>query len=193
MPFMAWNEPGKRDPWRGKDQGPNVEETLRKLKEGVGRLFGGGSGGGSGGGGLAVFAGGRILALLLLDSWTKINAGEVGVVLRVGQYSRTMTPGLNLNWPRPIEQVTKVDTSSVRSVPDEVRMLTQDENLVIIDFNVQFQVLAAQKYLFKLRKPEEPLKQASEAAVRSVMGASDMDTILSPQRVALVPEPRKLL
>jgi len=191
---MAWNEPGKRDPWRGKDQGPNVEETLRKLKEGIGRLFGGGgTGGGSGGGGLALFAGGLILALLILDSWTKINAGEVGVVLRFGQYSRTMTPGLNLNWPRPVEQVTKVDTSSVRSVTDEVRMLTQDENIVIIDFNVQFQVTDAQKYLFKLRQPEETLKQAAEAAVRSVMGANDMDTILSPQGAELVTETRKVL
>jgi membrane protease subunit HflK len=188
---MAWNEPGKRDPWRGKDQGPDVEETLRKLKDGIGRLFGGGGGGG--GGGLVLFAAGLLLALLMLDSWSVINAREVGVVLRFGQFSRVMTPGFNLKWPRPIETVTKVETSSVRQVTDQVRMLTQDENIVLIDFNVQFQVTDAQKFLFKIRKPEDTLKQAAESAVRSVMGANDMDTILSPQGAELVTETRKVL
>ena len=187
---MAWNEPGKRDPWRGKDQGPDVEESLRKLKDGLGRLFGGGGGGG---GGLALFAGGLLLALLLLDSWSVINAREVGVVLRFGQFSRVLPPGFNLKWTRPIEQVVKVETAKVRSINDQVRMLTQDENIVLIDFNVQFQVTDAQKFLFRVREPEETLKQAAESAVRSVIGASEMDRILSGQGGELVVETRKTL
>jgi membrane protease subunit HflK len=186
---MAWNEPGKRDPWRGKDQGPDVEETLRKLKDGVGRLFGGGGSGG----GFAMFVGGLLLALLVLDSWSVINAREVGVVLRFGQFSRVLTPGFNLKWPRPIEQVIKVETTKIRSVQDNVRMLTNDENIVLIDFNVQFQVVDAQKFLFKLRDPESTLKQAAESAVRQVMGASEMDTILSGQGSELVSETKKVL
>jgi membrane protease subunit HflK len=185
---MAWNEPGKRDPWRGKDQGPDVEETLRKLKDGVGRLFGGGNGGG-----IAVFIGGLLLALLVVDSCSLISAREVGVVLRFGQFSRVLTPGFNLHWPRPIEQVTKVETTKIRSAQDNVRMLTNDENIVLIDFNVQFQVVDAQKFLFKLRDPEGTLKQAAESAVRQVMGASEMDTILSGQGSELVSETKKVL
>jgi membrane protease subunit HflK len=72
-------------------------------------------------------------------------------------------------------------------------MLTQDETIVIIDFNVQFQVTDAQKFLFHLRTPEDTLKQAAEASVRSVMGANNMDTILSPQGAELVTETRNVL
>jgi len=184
---MAWNEPGKRDPWRGKEQGPDVEETLRKLKDGVGRLFGGGNGGG-----IAVFVGGLLLALLVLDSWSVINAREVGVVLRFGQFSRVLSPGFNLKWPRPFEQVIKVE-KKIRSAQDNVRMLTNDENIVLIDFNVQFQVVDAQKFLFKLRDPEGTLKQAAESAVRQVIGANEMGTILSGQGSELVGETKKVL
>ncbi len=189
---MAWNEPGKRDPWRGNQQGPGIEDMLRRLKERLGKPFGGGSGGGPGGG-LVVIALGLLLAWGALDSWTIINAREVGVTLRFGEFSRIMPPGFNLKWPQPIEQVRKVQTTQVRSITDQVRMLTNDENIVLVEFNVQFQVTDAQAYLFKVKDPDETLKQAAESAVRQVVGKNTMDTILSGHGVELVGETKRTL
>lgn len=187
---MAWNEPGKRDPWRGSSpQGPDLEDTLRRLKDGVGRLFGGGPGGGS----VGALVIGLVLIWLLLDSWVSINAREVGVVQRFGQVSRVLPPGLNFKWPRPIESVTKVEVQRIRSLTDQVRMLTQDENIVVIDFNVQYQVTDAANYLFKIKEPEDTLKQAAESAVRQVIGGNLMDKVLSGQGAELVSEAKKVL
>ncbi|HZP65118.1 MAG TPA: FtsH protease activity modulator HflK [Rudaea sp.] len=191
---MAWNEPGggKRDPWQGKKPPPDVEDMLRRLREGVGRLFGSG-GSGSTGGGISI----AVLALVLVwigtTCWKVVDARQIGVVLRFGQFNRVMTSGLNLKWPTPIEQVIPVEATSVRSVSDEVRMLTKDENIVQIDFNVQYQVTDARQFLFSMYQPDETLKQAAESAVRQVVGRSEMDTILSGHGSEVVGETKKLL
>lgn len=198
---MAWNEPGgdknkgSKDPWdRGNDgQGADVDAFLARLKAGLGRVFGGdeGDGGGQGGGsgnggpslGLIVLA---VLAIwLVFDSWVLIDERQRGVVLRFGKYERLMTPGPNFKLPRPLESVIKVDATQIRNISDRVRMLTRDENIVLIDFNVQYQVSDPSLYLFGTRDPDDTLKQAAESAVREVMGTSVMDTILSGQRAEL--------
>ena len=194
---MAWNEPGKRDPWQGKKPPPDIEEMLRRLRDGVGRLFGGGGTGSSAsGGGSGMFL---LAALALITLWiattsmVSIDAQQIGVVLRFGQFDRIMNNGLNLKWPSPIEQVVKVEATSVKQVSDEVRMLTKDENIVVINFNVQYQITDAKQYLFGVSQPDETLKQAAESAVRQVIGRSDMDTILSGHGPEVVSETRKLL
>ena len=194
---MAWNEPGKRDPWQGKKPPPDLEEMLRRLRDGVGRLFGGGGGGStSSSGGSGMFL---LIALALLTLWiaatsmVSIDAQQIGVVLRFGQFDRVMNNGLNLKWPSPIEQVVKVEATSVKSVSDEVRMLTKDENIVAVNFNVQYQITNAKQYLFGASQPDETLKQAAESAVRQVMGRSEMDTILSGHGSEVVVETKKLL
>lgn len=190
---MAWNEPGKRDPWRGNQKGPDIEETLRRLRERFGSLFGGAGGSGSGGS-IAVVMAAILLAWLALDSWAVINARDVGVVQRFGKKTRVMSPGFNLKWPRPIETVTKVKIKDVRLLADSVRMLTMDENIVQIDFNVQYQVSDAEKFLFNVKDVDSlTVKQASESAVRQVIGGSAMDTILSGQGAELVAETKKVL
>ena len=192
---MAWNEPGsgngKRDPWQGKKP-PDVDAVLKRIRDFVNKLFGGhGSGGGSGG--LTIIVVLVILAWIAFTSFAKIDARQIGVVLRFGQFNRVMTSGLNLKWPSPIERVFPVDATNVRSVSDEVRMLTKDENIVMIDFNVQYQVTDAKKYLFSANQPDEALKQAAESAVRQVVGRSDMDQILSGHGSEVVGETKKLL
>ena len=196
---MAWNEPGggNRDPWKGKKDSPDIEDFLRRLRDGVGRLFGGGSTGSGGGGslrssGIALIVAVVVIAWIGLTSLTKIDAQEVGVVLRFGKFDRIMRNGLNLKWPSPIETVIPVATTSQQTT-DEVRMLTRDENIVQINFTVQYQVLDAQKYLFAATQPDETLKQAAESAVRQVIGGSDMDTILSSHGSDVVGETKKLL
>lgn len=187
---MAWNEPGKRDPWRGNQKGPDIEDGLRRLKEGLARLFGGGSGGG---GGLAAVALGLLLAWIAWDSWITVNAREVGIVQRFGAYARVMTPGIGFKWPRPIETVTKVSVAEVKGVTDQVRMLTNDENIVLVEFNVQFQITDAKSYLFKVKDPDDTLKQAAESAVRQVVGKNPMDSIISGRGSELVGDTKKIL
>ena len=189
---MAWNEPGKRDPWRGNQKGPDMEDALRRLRERFGNLFGGASGGG--GGSILVVVAAILLAWIALDSWAVVNARDVGVVQRFGKKTRVMSPGFNLKWPRPIETVTKVKIKDVRLLADSVRMLTMDENIVQIDFNVQYQVSDAEKFLFNVKDVDSlTVKQASESAVRQVIGGSAMDTILSGQGAELVAETKKVL
>lgn len=201
---MAWNEPGggKKDPWNsGGDQGPDVEAFLNKLKANLNRVFGGGSGGGgnarggrsSGGPSLWLLLLGLLALWFVFDSWTLIDERQRGVVLRFGKYERLMTPGPNFKWPRPIERVVKVEATQVSNVSDQVRMLTKDENIVLVDFNVQYQISDPKLYLFGTRDPDETLKQAAESAVREVMGNSEMDTILSGQRAELAAQARERL
>jgi len=193
---MAWNEPGggKRDPWQGKPQPPDMEAMLRRLRDGVTRLFGGaGAGGGGSHGLLPIIIAFVVLVWIAGSSWQSIDARQIGVVLRFGQFNRVMSSGFNLKWPAPIERVIQVDATTVRTVSDEVRMLTKDENIVLIDFNVQYTVTDAREYLFSVNQPDQTLKQAAESALRQVIGTSDMDTILSGQGTQLVQQTEKAL
>jgi membrane protease subunit HflK len=200
---MAWNEPGgdkhkgSKDPWNkdGKEQGVDVDAFLDRLKSNLGRVFGGdddrggrgneGGGGGSGGPSLGLIVLAVLAIWLVFDSWTLIDERQRGVVLRFGKYERLMTPGPNFKLPRPFESVIKVDATQVRNISDRVRMLTRDENIVLVDFNVQYMVSDPSLYLFGTRDPDDTLKQAAESAVREVMGTNVMDTILSGQRAEL--------
>ena len=202
---MAWNEPGgdknkgSKDPWnnggRGGGQGPDVDAFIERLKSNIGRVFGGGddgrsgrgrgSGTGSGGPSIGLILLGALLLWFVFDSWVLIDERQRGVVLRFGKYERLMTPGPNFKLPRPLESVTKVEATQVRNISDQVRMLTRDENIVLVDFNVQYQVSDPQQFLFGTRDPDDTLRQAAESAVREVMGNSVMDTILSGQRAEL--------
>ncbi len=197
---MAWNEPGggNRDPWKGKKNTPDVDAFLRRLRDGLGNVLGGnGSGGGGGGsssrpGTVLLIIAALAIVWIALSSWISVDAQRVGVVLRFGKFDRIMHNGFNLKWPAPVEQVILVDTTS-KQTTDEVRMLTKDENIVQINFTVQYQVVDAQKYLFAATSPDETLKQAAESAVRQVIGGSDMDTILSSHGSDVVGETKKVL
>ncbi|WP_049620562.1 FtsH protease activity modulator HflK [Frateuria defendens] len=188
---MAWNEPGggQRDPWNrhrpGGGKSP-LDETLRKLKARFGR-FGGGPGG------ILTIVVALLLAWALLSCYTVVGATESGVVLRFGQYARTLGPGFHLKLPQPVESVRKVATTRVRSVSDSVRMLTRDENIITIDFTVQYQAADAHKYLYAMDDIDGTIGAAAEAAVRGVIGRSTMDQILSGQGTALVGETRSEL
>ncbi|HET8898705.1 MAG TPA: FtsH protease activity modulator HflK [Rhodanobacteraceae bacterium] len=184
---MAWNEPGgskdpQRNPWGGNNgKGPDFDAALKRFRQRFGKF---------GGGGPLTILLALVIAWVLIDSWVAVDARQVGVVLRFGHYSRMLQPGFHFKLPLPIEDVTKVATTQVRSVSDQVRMITHDENIVQVDFNVQYQVNDARKYLFSMRDPDDTLHQAAEAAVRSVVGGSDMDTILSGQGAELVAQTR---
>ena len=188
---MAWNEPGnngQRDPWNRNRQGGKspLDDLLNNARKRLGKL---GQGPGS------LFTGVLVLLVvgLLFSSYTIVGARQTGVVLRFGEYSRTLPPGFHLKLPQPIESVTKVEATRIRSVNDKVAMLTRDENIITIDFTVQYQVDDSRKYLFSLNDPDGTIGAAAEAAVRSVIGSSDMDQILSAAGASLVAQAQETL
>ncbi len=188
---MPWKEPGKggdQDPWKQGDRPPELDEVFQNMQSKVRSIFGGGNGGsgsssdanksGSGNGGVI-----SILLVLagLYAVWNAIHIideAERGVVLRFGEYARTLEPGFNLTLPRPIETVQKVNVSDVRSAEDRGQMLTEDENLVEFNYKVQYRVLDAQAFLFQVRDPELTLLQAAESALRESVGTNRLDNIL---------------
>jgi membrane protease subunit HflK len=183
---MAWNLPGKgsgsdkgsKDPWKGRDPDRETDAFLDRLKQGMGRMFGGEPGSSDNGPRFAIWFGVLVLAGLLFSSFQLINETQRGVVLRFGQFDRIMTPGVNLKWPWPIEVVTKVETTQVRSAGDLVRMLTHDQNIVQVDYNVQYTVSDPRLFLFGNRDPEKTLEQSAESVIREVIGASLMDDVI---------------
>jgi len=178
---MAWNEPGnngQRDPWNKNKRSPGgkppgVEGAVKDLFKRIGKL--------GGPGGILTIVVAMLLAWLLLTSYAVINAGQVGVVQRFGAYARTVGPGFHLKLPLPIESVQPVATARVRAMSDQIRMLTRDQDIVSVDFNVQYQVTDPQKYLFNARDPDGTLNEAAQAAVRAVIGAQTMGDVLTGQ------------
>jgi len=216
---MAWNEPGGsngKDPWgtKGDGQGPpDLDEVVRKLQEKLSGIFGGGKGGGSGSGASLPVNTGRgiglivIIALIVwgLSGFYIIEQGNRGVVLRLGQYLTTTEAGLRWHIPVPIEQVKVFNVEQIQNVqigyrsdatgqrnqpvPRESLMLTQDENIIDINFAVQYKIKDAKDYLFQIQNADTEFKQAdilvrqaTESAVREVIGKSTMDFALKEGR-----------
>ncbi len=216
---MAWNEPGggkNKDPWGGGgNQGPpDLDEVVRKMQDKLGGLFGGRKRGGGGGSGRPGFAGlgwvaGIAVVVWLFSGIYIIDAGKQGVVLRFGAFSEATMPGPHWRFPYPIDQVEIVDVEQRRFVeigyrsgstgqasvvvPREALMLTKDENIVNIQFAVQYQVSDPRDYLFNTRDPNAVLKQAAESAVREVIGTSEMDFVLKEGRAEVVGRTQKVM
>jgi len=200
---MAWNEPGgsgDNNPWDRKkpEQGPpDIDEIVQKMGDKLGEMFGGGgnkekrntqdgSDDNNNGEGLGWSAIGFI-AVLLLAIWFAfgfyiVQPAELAVITRFGHYKETTTQGLNWHLPYPIEQAQKVNVEHVRSLTHRALMLTKDENIVVIELEVQYRVKDAKNYLFKVLDPDNTLHQATESALREVVGTSNMDGVLTSER-----------
>ncbi|MAA66058.1 MAG: FtsH protease activity modulator HflK [Alteromonadaceae bacterium] len=204
---MAWNEPGgnrnDNDPWgnggrRGNDQGPpDLDEALKKGLDKLNKLLGGkkgrgDSGGGANGGGSGSTGFGAILAIvaivfvgfILFQSFYTVDEQERAVVLRFGKYHTTENPGLRFKVPI-IDNVTKVRVTSVRNAESQGQMLTQDENLVSIDLQVQYRVENARDYVLNVRDSNQALAFATDSALRHEVGSSELDQVLTEGRAAL--------
>ena len=205
---MAWNEPGgsgNKDPWgnRKNEQGPpDLDEIIKKLQNKFSGLFGG-RGGGTGGGKRA--AGGfglSFIAAVVLVIWALsgiyiVDEGKQGVVLQFGAFKAITNPGPHW-YPRFIQSVEIVDVEQVRSVnlgriPDEALMLTQDENIIDIKFTVQYKVKDAREYLFNVRDPDATLRQATESAVREIVGKNKLDFVITEGRPEVAARAEKLI
>ncbi|MCG7905326.1 MAG: FtsH protease activity modulator HflK [Candidatus Thiodiazotropha taylori] len=196
---MAWNEPGGngKDPWSGKggDQGPpDLDEVVKKLQDKFGGIFGGGKpsrgdgsiGGGSGPGSKSIgFLVGIAVLVWLASGIYIIDAPERGVVLRFGAYHETTPPGPHWHIPFPIERVIPVNVDQITSFRHKAQMLTRDENIVDVEFTIQSRIQDAADYLFQDRDPDKTMRDATETAVREIIGKSDLDFILTQGRGAI--------
>ncbi len=184
---MAWNTPGSGSGSGGSGNNGNRNNNWKPRKsqggglgDAIDRLRGllGGAGGGGGGNPLRwVLLG--IGILVLFSSFQLIGEQQRGVVLRFGQYARTMQPGPNFKWPWPIESVTKVNATQFSNFNNTVSVLTRDENIVRIEFNVQYRVSDPQLYLYGTRAAVAVLEQAAQSAVREQVGRSDFNTVIN--------------
>lgn len=193
---MAWNEPGggNRDPWGGKGSGegpPDLDEMARKLRDRMNRILGGGRRTG----GKKPFNLGFLLvavvAAWILSGIYIVEPAERGVVLRLGQYSDTTMPGPHW-YLRGLETVDIVDVDQLRTVSHRAKMLTKDENIIQVELAVQYQVRDAKEYLFQVRDPDFTLQEATESALREVIGSISMDDFLSGGRGAIVQQTKDL-
>ncbi|WP_332673734.1 FtsH protease activity modulator HflK [Aromatoleum sp.] len=196
---------GKRG---GNQGPPDLEDIWRDFNQRLAGLFGGrrggrNTGGGGNGGGPQMpqisfrqFGGGiGALLVLILVVWFAsgfyiVDANQRGVVLRFGEYAQTTEPGLRWRLPYPIESSEIVDLTGVRTVEvgyrgsernkvlREALMLTDDENIINIQFAVQYVLKSPENYLFNNRFPDESVIQAAETAMREIVGKSKMDFVL---------------
>jgi membrane protease subunit HflK len=195
------NKPGDgRKPEGGP---PDLDQLWRDFNARLNRLFGqGGKGGGGGGGnnsfksgrGASIFAaviGSFFLFLWLASGFFIVQEGQTAVILTFGKYNGQMaTPGFNWRWPAPIQSHEIVNVSQVRTVEIGYRqsvrnkqareslMLTEDENIVDIQFSVQYKLKDAAAWVFSNRDQDEMLRQVAETSIREVVGRSKMDYVL---------------
>lgn len=212
---MSWDDSDndkKKDPWSGrkKEQSPpDLDEVVRSLQNKLGGLFGGGSpkkggsegAGGPSGSGFVVL--GVVAALIWLGSGIYIvDEGNRGVVLRFGKYHESTMPGPHWRLPTPVDTVSIVnvdqqrfveigyrsgrDQQAASGVKKEALMLTKDENIIDIRLAVQYRIKDAEDYVFNVRNPDLTLKDATESAIRAVIGKNKMDFVLTEGRSEVV-------
>ena len=188
---MAWNDPGKKqNPWqRRPDQGPpDLDEMLRKARQRLRAMFGGGPrpvGGGGGGAALGISFGYIAAGLLVIWGLTGVyqnDAAERSVITRFGKYMHTTTAGLHWRLPWPVDRRQVVNVTEVLTHPARTRMLTQDEAQVDIDLAVQYRRVDPVKFAFNVREPEQTLAEVSGSAIREIIGQSRLESVLGVGR-----------
>ncbi|MDM7858250.1 FtsH protease activity modulator HflK [Thiopseudomonas acetoxidans] len=204
---MAWNEPGgnsnNQDPWGGGNkkgggrQGPpDLDEALRKLQDKLNSIFGGKKkpGGQGSGGGVAIVL---IALVVLVGFWLstavyKVDEQERAVILRLGKYHETVGPGLNIYFP-PIEQKFQHNVTRERAYTRQGPMLTEDENIIEVPLTVQYKISNLEDFVLNVDGPEISLQQATESALRHVVGSTSMDQVLTEGREVLAVDVRERL
>ena len=214
------SEPPKRPAGNGGP--PDLDQVWRDVNARLGAMFGRRSGGGQrpdnqGGGiggptarqsriGLGVLAAGA-LAMWLGSGFFIVQEGQVAVITQFGKYKSTAQAGFQWRLPYPFEANKIVNVSQLRTfevgfrgnarnrVLPEALMLTDDENIVDVQFVVQYRLRAdgAPEYLFKTKDPDESVRQAAQTAMREVVGGRSMDFVLYEGRTAVAIDVQKLM
>ena len=212
---MSLNDPqwGKRGGGSGP---PDLDEIWRNVNRRLAELFGRKSGGEEppeGGAApkpkLPLGGAGLLIALALLiwlaSGFYIVDEGRRGVVTRFGKYTETTLPGPRWHLPFPVEAVELVDFSQVKTieigyrnslkskVDKEAVMLTDDENIIDIQFAVQYNIKDAFAYVFNNRKPDQIAAFVAESAIREVVGKAKMDFVLYEGREQIAKQTEQLM
>lgn len=178
----------------------DFELLMRQLRRFGERLFG--QDGGSRGLVLAFF----IFFLLWLASGIyQVQPGEQGVVLRFGKFDRIAPSGLRYHLPAPFEGVDIVNSDAVRietlgrdnnsahsSADDQILMLTGDENIINLSFQVQWKVRDAKSFVFNVAGPEATVRAVTESAMREVIGRTPINAALTEGKSKVQEDTQKL-
>jgi modulator of FtsH protease HflK len=183
----GWQGGGNRGPWSqgpsgGGPQHSDLDELLKRGQDRFRSLFPHGFG-----------VNWVLLVIVALAGlwfalgFYTVSEGEQGVETHFGAFSRTTPVGLHFHWPYPVENVRIVKIALQRSVeigdvPAESLMLTGDENIVDIAFNVIWNIKNAPDYVFKVRDPEGTVKAVAESAMREVVGRSKIELLQTEER-----------
>ena len=215
------NDPG-RGKREGNQGPPDLEELWRDLNRRLSGVLGkGGRRGGNGGPGgegpdfpsisPRQFGGGiGLIGLLVAVVWLAsgfyiVDASQRGLVLQFGSYKETTEPGLRWRLPWPVQSHEIVNLTGVRTVEvgyrgseknkvlKEALMLTDDENIVSVQFAVQYLLKDPKDYIFRNRHPDDAVTGAAETAIREVVGKSKMDFVLYEGRDVIAANTQKLM
>jgi membrane protease subunit HflK len=202
-----------KGPSNNNDGPPDLDQLWRDFNQRLNRLFGKrGDGGGGGyrpdarGVGVTASVVGAILLLIWLASGAFIvPEGQVGLVTTFGELSHKTGAGFNWRWPAPFQAHETVNVGQVQSVelgyranvrnkqPNEALMLTADENIVDLQFSVQYKVKDPVAWVFNNREPVDTVRGAAETAVRELVGRSTMDALLFEGRDKLALEAQRMI
>ena len=203
-----------RNPWGQKPpKGPggqqpgnkstDFDDFIRRSQERLRTGMGGGSGGGGGGGrslsGRSLPWTWIILAIVLVwvvaTSIYRVEPDERGVEQMFGQYHKTTQPGTHFKWPSPIVTVTKPRVEQVNTIEigstnpsSQNLMLTGDQNIIDIAYQVRWKIDDPENYLFQFADPQETIREVAESAMRSVVASVDLDAAIGPQREQIASE-----
>lgn len=212
------DKPNGGDPRRPNQGPPDLEELWRDFNRKLNGMFGKKGGGGGNGPQLPKidfnpkFLGGGIGLLValavvvwLVSGFYIVDASQRGIVLQFGKYKETTEPGLRWRFPSPIQSVDLVNLTGVRTVEigyrgsernkvmKEALMLTDDENIVNIQFAVQYFLKDPVDYLFNNRHPDDAVMGAAETAVREIVGKSKMNFVLYEGREQIAAQAAQLM
>nr|MDP9128259.1 FtsH protease activity modulator HflK [Pseudomonadota bacterium] len=146
-----------------------------------------------------------LITVWILSGFYQVGTEQVGVVMRFGAYNRTDSSGLRYHLPYPIEDVLlrnvtaqneisigfqrlSRSTEAPHVIPEESMMLTQDQNIINVEFTVFWRVSDIQKFLFEIRDPEQTIKMAAESAMREVIGENKLQFELTDGRGQIAEE-----
>jgi membrane protease subunit HflK len=224
MPWNQPGPGNDKDPWgqgSGGQKPPDLDEVFRNLQRKLNSLFGGrGRSGGGGGGGLpSTNLPGKgmasVLGAIAVILWTAsgfyiVEQAEQAVELRFGRYQEIKDAGLRWHLPWPIETVaitniqkintvevgyrTNARTQQLTTVPREALMLTADENIIDIQFAVQYDIKDPRDLIFHVSEsPETVVRGATESTVREIVGRNTMDFAITAGRAEIALETQSLL
>ncbi|MEM1105795.1 MAG: FtsH protease activity modulator HflK [Pseudomonadota bacterium] len=186
-----WNRPGGGQ--GGGGGGSDIEQQMRRMQERFRRGVGGRGGGEGGGRGFGPF-GFIVIGIVALLAWLStgiviVDAGQQASVFRFGNWQTNYPPGIHVHLPAPIETSELVDVeeqrqSSIGRTVDESLMITQDENIVDIQFSVFWKVKtdAPEDYILNVRNQPEAVEMVAESVMREVVGKSTRQDVITTER-----------